>query len=126
VTDIKPRHQKQALTFMLRRENGWELENGTRDIWCRQRDSLGRFRYCQASPERSLDNRNESYINNVGLLADDMGLGKTLSMICLIATNQASRPTTLSYMVPATVKTTLLIVPPACRYENSGCCTLTN
>ena len=61
-----------------------------------------------------------------GLLADDMGLGKTLSMICLIAANQAYLPATLNSMPSAVMKTTLLIVPPACTYENSSYCSLTN
>ncbi|TAQ86370.1 hypothetical protein B7494_g5289 [Chlorociboria aeruginascens] len=107
---VKPKlfsHQKQALTFMLPREKGWELEAG-RDIWSRQKHSLG------------------SYINNVngystdeapldfrgGLLADDMGLGKTLSMISLISANQANIPAALNSMVSAAVKATLLIMPP--------------
>jgi SNF2 family DNA or RNA helicase len=76
----------------------------------------------------------QSYINNVsgystgeapldfrgGLLADDMGLGKTLSMISLIAANQANLPVALNHMSSGVVKTTLLIVPPACRYEVSS------
>ncbi|PQE30185.1 hypothetical protein CJF32_00003619 [Rutstroemia sp. NJR-2017a WRK4] len=36
-------HQKQALTFMMRREEGWGLENGSNDIWSQHKDSLGRF-----------------------------------------------------------------------------------
>lgn len=64
----------------------------------------------------------------VGLLADDMGLGKTLSMICLIAANQAYpglslprvTPGPLNSVQPAVMKTTLLIVPPACMYEHSS------
>lgn len=80
-----------------------------------------------------------SYVNNVtgystceappefrgGLLADDMGLGKTLTMICLIASNQAcldyelpqahSRPSKLR--LSNLSKATLLIVPPACMFQ---------
>jgi hypothetical protein len=52
-----------------------------------------------------------------GLLADDMGLGKTLSMICLIAIHS---------MPPTVLKTTLLIVPPACRYDYGSYSTLTD
>lgn len=56
-----------------------------------------------------------------GLLADDMGLGKTLSMICLIAANQACQtplsppltPDPLEVNSCPAIKTTLLIVPPS-------------
>ena len=61
-----------------------------------------------------------------GLLADDMGLGKTLSMISLIAANQANLSGALNYISPTVVKTTLLIVPPACKYEGSMYCFLTH
>lgn len=61
-----------------------------------------------------------------GLLADDMGLGKTLSMICLIAANQASL--SVRHMAPVhpnptatdVTKTTLLVVPPARMYEHNN------
>jgi SNF2 family DNA or RNA helicase len=60
-----------------------------------------------------------------GLLADDMGLGKTLSMICLIAANQACNslpsppitPEPLDTTSSLVVNTTLLIVPPARKYS---------
>ena len=61
-----------------------------------------------------------------GLLADDMGLGKTLSMICLIAINQACLPASINSMPPTVLKTTLLIVPPACRYDYGSYNTLTD
>ncbi len=92
--------------------------------------------------------RFNSYMNNVsgystdeappdfrgGLLEDDMGLGKTLSMICLVAANQAYpalslphiAPTSLNSMPSAIMKTTLLIVPPACTYEHNSYYSLTN
>lgn len=108
-------HQKQALTFMLQREQGWQLD-GCRDVWTAQRDTFMR----------------KIYINNVtghvtgeappgfqgGLLADDMGLGKTLSMISLIAADiHGAGPLPTPPMTPenvvCTVKTTLLVVPPA-------------
>jgi SWI/SNF-related matrix-associated actin-dependent regulator of chromatin subfamily A3 len=87
------------------------------------------------------------YINNVsgastteappefrgGLLADDMGLGKTLSMISLIAADQAcpdlqksTSPGNFGYLPSVVLKTTLLVVPPACRYANIGYCFETN
>ncbi|KAH8590621.1 SNF2 family N-terminal domain-containing protein [Bisporella sp. PMI_857] len=102
------RHQKQALSFMVRREEGWALEGGTRDVWSRQKDVLGRPSG-YSSNEAPPDFRG-------GLLADDMGLGKTLSMICLITANQACSDLPIargSFHISSPLKTTLLIVPPA-------------
>lgn len=76
------RHQKQALTFMLRRELGWSMLDNVPDIWAAY----------DTSTERVFINR----INNAhqhdppmpfsgGIIADPMGLGKTLTMIALIA-----------------------------------------
>ncbi|KAH6710614.1 SNF2 family N-terminal domain-containing protein [Leptodontidium sp. MPI-SDFR-AT-0119] len=108
-------HQKQALTFMLRREQGWQMD-GPGDIWTSNMDFLGRTRYrnnvsetYQAEPPAPFKG---------GLLADDMGLGKTLSMISVIASNQIpksfpSPPMTPEPIDSAGVKTTLLIVPLA-------------
>jgi SWI/SNF-related matrix-associated actin-dependent regulator of chromatin subfamily A3 len=60
-----------------------------------------------------------------GLLADDMGLGKTLSMICLIAANQASKslpspPITPDPPIHNSLSTTIVIVPPARKYHFTG------
>ncbi|KAM0314130.1 hypothetical protein ACHAO8_004916 [Botrytis cinerea] len=113
------RHQKQALTFMLRREEGWNFDDTASDIWSRRSDTSGRLSYvnnvtgcstCEAPPEF-----------RGGLLADDMGLGKTLSMISLVASNQAcldyelmqAYPRSLELSPSNTSKATLLIVPPA-------------
>ncbi|KAI9766764.1 MAG: hypothetical protein M1839_004768 [Geoglossum umbratile] len=79
------KHQKQALSFMLRRERGWALNSPQKDLWS-----------VETSPSGS-----RIYINNItqdtqgdapsefrgGILADYMGLGKTLSMISLIASD---------------------------------------
>lgn len=103
-------HQKQGLTFMLRREQGWQLNESSEDIWSRV--GVGRSRNnvtgaCQDDPPPSFQG---------GLLADEMGLGKTLSMISLIASSQAcqylSPPLMTSTRGSVAVKTTLLIVPP--------------
>jgi hypothetical protein len=40
----KCRHQKQALTFMLRREQGWDME-GSQDVWTKQEHYQGLFKY---------------------------------------------------------------------------------
>ncbi|KAL2852555.1 SNF2 family N-terminal domain-containing protein [Aspergillus pseudodeflectus] len=83
-------HQKQALTFMKRRENGWSLQNPGSDLWSAEITSTG---------ERN-------FINNItgdlahhplpvfrgGILADDMGLGKTLTIIALVASGYPQSP----------------------------------
>ncbi|MGH0162441.1 UNVERIFIED_CONTAM: hypothetical protein FKN15_062329 [Acipenser sinensis] len=69
-------HQKQALAWMVSRENNndlppfWEQKN---DIYYNLLTNFG----VKERPERVLG----------GILSDDMGLGKTLSMIALILTN---------------------------------------
>ncbi|KAH7085094.1 SNF2 family N-terminal domain-containing protein [Paraphoma chrysanthemicola] len=83
-TDLKP-HQREALTFLLRREQGLHPSEDGFGIWSRR------------------TNGNDDYFVNVitnetlhmpgplwrgGLLADEMGLGKTLSMIALVASDQ--------------------------------------
>ncbi|KAF7913265.1 hypothetical protein EAE99_010762 [Botrytis elliptica] len=113
------RHQKQALTFLLRREEGWNFDDAASDIWSWRSDTSGRLSYvnnvtgystCEAPPEF-----------RGGLLADDMGLGKTLTMICLIASSQAcldcelpqAHPHYSELRLSSMSKATLLIVPPA-------------
>ena len=60
-----------------------------------------------------------------GILADDMGLGKTLTMIativttiphaeCFVAGKLGTHENTKTAMIP--VKSTLIIVPSACRF----------
>ncbi|KAL4950799.1 SNF2 family N-terminal domain-containing protein [Aspergillus filifer] len=90
------RHQKQALTFMKRREKGWALQIPGHDLWNENISPTGVKRYtnningCEAC-DPPLEFRG-------GILADDMGLGKTLSMIALIASD--------------------LLVPPAATLRN--------
>jgi SNF2 family DNA or RNA helicase len=112
-------HQKQALTFMLRREQGWAMDRDYRDVWTKEVDRAGRPIFINNVSGSSHSEAPEEFRG--GLLADDMGLGKTLSMICLIAANQMessllSPPITpepigrTSYPI---IKSTLLIVPPS-------------
>ncbi|KAF2108636.1 SNF2 family N-terminal domain-containing protein [Lophiotrema nucula] len=78
------RHQRQALTFMLRRERGWDLNNSGQDVW--EAFDSGQTRYFinrvsnvhQADPPAQFVG---------GIIADPMGLGKTLNMIALISTD---------------------------------------
>jgi SWI/SNF-related matrix-associated actin-dependent regulator of chromatin subfamily A3 len=110
-------HQKQALTFMLRREQGWAMDEASNDIWTK-RNQFGVRRYQNNITGACHDIAPPPFQG--GLLADEMGLGKTLSMICLIATNQAAPdlihspqlPEQLEYGQQVNVKSTLLIVPP--------------
>jgi SWI/SNF-related matrix-associated actin-dependent regulator of chromatin subfamily A3 len=75
-------HQKQALTFMLRREKGWAFAGPGKDIWRAYR-SQGNVEYTNTISGEV------SYVQppdfRGGLLADQMGLGKSLSIIALIA-----------------------------------------
>jgi SWI/SNF-related matrix-associated actin-dependent regulator of chromatin subfamily A3 len=119
---------------MLCRERGWNMDIGSRDIWAREMGTWGRIGW--AATSILLQDFADSiyrYRNKIsglyqteppqnfhgGLLADDMGLGKTLSMISVIAANQASQlpspPITPEPFDPAlfeSVKTILLVVPP--------------
>ncbi|RXM27412.1 Helicase-like transcription factor [Acipenser ruthenus] len=76
VSTVLLAHQKQALAWMVSRENNndlppfWEQKN---DIYYNLLTNFG----VKERPERVLG----------GILSDDMGLGKTLSMIALILTN---------------------------------------
>ncbi|GAB1287408.1 Helicase-like transcription factor [Apodemus speciosus] len=69
-------HQKQALAWMVSRENSKELP----PFW-EQRDDL----YYNTITNFSVKERPENV--HGGILADDMGLGKTLTAIAVILTN---------------------------------------
>ncbi|KAM3930256.1 helicase-like transcription factor [Leptodactylus fuscus] len=69
-------HQKQALAWMVSRENSKELP-----LFWEQRSNL----YYNTLTNFAEKERPESVRG--GILADDMGLGKTLSIIALILTN---------------------------------------
>ncbi|OWF44406.1 Helicase-like transcription factor [Mizuhopecten yessoensis] len=69
-------HQKQALNWMIQRENGSKLP----PFWEEKKG-----RYFNSVTVFTTDKRPQSVRG--GILADDMGLGKTLEMIALIMTN---------------------------------------
>ncbi|PMD19258.1 hypothetical protein NA56DRAFT_206781 [Hyaloscypha hepaticicola] len=111
----QPSHQKQALSFLLSRERGWNLSGLRRDVWRSYDDRFGWTRYqntlngmTQAEPPKQFRG---------GILADEMGLGKTLSMLALLAA--AGTPTSscschgdldLSDSIPTTTGT-LIVMP---------------
>lgn len=84
------RHQKQALTFMLRRERGWNFYDSGMDIWEIADTSHTRLYINRISEAQQAIEPPEF---SGGIIADPMGLGKTLTMISLIATDlQFSAP----------------------------------
>jgi SWI/SNF-related matrix-associated actin-dependent regulator of chromatin subfamily A3 len=100
-------HQRQALTFMIERENGWNLSGTQNDIWKSYIDAFGDMRYkntvsglTQAQPPENFQG---------GIIADEMGLGKTCTMLALIAANPFQPG--LYPCSSASVKGTLIVVP---------------
>ncbi|SPO00197.1 related to global transactivator [Cephalotrichum gorgonifer] len=115
VTTMKM-HQKQALTFMLRREEGWSMKGPHKDIWTIRDIGQERLFVNTISQVGYREPPQELY---GGIIADPMGLGKTLTMIALVTTDldtnksdfrdQDLEPSSRRCIVPAT----LIIVPPA-------------
>ncbi|KAF5675817.1 alpha-1,6-mannosyltransferase subunit [Fusarium heterosporum] len=104
-------HQKQALTFMLRRERGWAFFDSEPDVWEIVDEDRGRFFLNRVSNASQTEEPPQCY---GGIVADPMGLGKTLTMIALVATDLEESSTQMltgedDYL---DVPTTLIIVPP--------------
>ena len=97
------KHQKQALTFMLQREEGWGLDGHRRDVW-KSDPVAGRLTYINTITGRRQYKPPPCFRG--GLLIDAPGLGKSLSIIALIAADRAKNPNS----------TTLLIVPKSCKH----------
>ncbi|KAH8890569.1 hypothetical protein GQ53DRAFT_794641 [Thozetella sp. PMI_491] len=107
------RHQKQALTFMLRREEERQFDSKQPNIWESINTDDRQFFFNRVS---NVDQREEPQQFYGGIIADPMGLGKTLTMIALVATDlegDNNAPYVVSDMddVPS-VSATLVIVPP--------------
>src|SRR5947209_19227077 len=81
------RHQKQALSFMLRRERGWLLHASQSDLWRLDKNPIGCNLYINNLTEDAQTDAPPQFRG--GILADHMGLGKTLSMIALVASDQS-------------------------------------
>ncbi|KAK7908999.1 hypothetical protein PG985_014877 [Apiospora marii] len=99
-------HQKQALTFMLGREQGWQLK-GDSDIWGIH-DSDGRRQFINRVGESRHDVPPLEFRG--GILADTMGYGKTLEIISLIAYDKSAMETEKKHQLPRP-KATLVVVP---------------
>ncbi|KAI1353446.1 SNF2 family N-terminal domain-containing protein [Xylaria sp. FL0043] len=99
------RHQKQALTFILRRERGWDF-GSSRDIWIRAR---GHFVNLISGSHQSKEP--PQFLG--GIIADPMGLGKTLTVIALVATDlQGDHFVEHEVSEDESNNATLIVVPP--------------
>ncbi|EHK48686.1 hypothetical protein TRIATDRAFT_11002, partial [Trichoderma atroviride IMI 206040] len=103
------RHQRQALTFMLRRERGWALDGSRPDLW-EYMESGQRHWFVNHVSNAYQDEEPEEFSG--GIIADPMGLGKTLTMISLVATDVQPHEPVMDIDDVVTSATTLIIVPP--------------
>lgn len=108
-TDLK-RHQKQALTFMRRRETGWAYTSEPRDMW-----ELLDNHECPIFLNRVSGScqTEEPTSFHGGIVADPMGFGKTLTMIALVAAELGDSSESMftdEDRLPAAA--TLVVVPP--------------
>ncbi|RYP39262.1 hypothetical protein DL768_010727 [Monosporascus sp. mg162] len=109
------KHQKQALTFMLRNEHRPVLDSGKTQIWEAVRSGndgvfVNRITdTCQAEWPPQFQG---------GIIADPMGFGKTLTMISLVAMDMDMK----QYMTNDVNRhePTLVIVPPLHPLEEIG------
>ncbi|TVY43285.1 putative ATP-dependent helicase [Lachnellula subtilissima] len=81
--------RKKGLTFMVKREGGWQYDDSREeDLWVKEIDEFGHVKYTNTITEMSQSH--EPLDSRGGLLADQMGLGKSLTMISLIALNRCN------------------------------------
>lgn len=102
-------HQKQALTFLLRRESGWDFSRQSADFWDLTQKDHATFFINRISQSWHTDQPPEFC---GGIVADPMGLGKTLSMIALTATDYSEMFRSTSIDPKLGRLPTLIIVPP--------------
>jgi SWI/SNF-related matrix-associated actin-dependent regulator of chromatin subfamily A3 len=102
------KHQKQALTFMSRREQGWLLTEDGHDVWRKiSPPDGGKATYLNVITGQKQTRPPPEFRG--GLLTDAPGLGKTLSIIALIAGAKEERLACPNTGFSA--RTTLLVVP---------------
>lgn len=105
-------HQKKALTFMMKREEGWQYDGSQEDLWVKEVDETGHMTYTNMVTETS--QKSVPPETKGGLLADQMGLGKSLTMISLIALNTCRTSEPIIFTSQGTLrrlKSTLVVVP---------------
>ncbi|KAI0381073.1 SNF2 family N-terminal domain-containing protein [Hypomontagnella monticulosa] len=110
------RHQKQALSFMQRRELGWNFEANHPDIWDKIDTEQGRMFINTISKSQQCSFEEPPPFSG-GIIADPMGLGKTLTMIALVASDQCHMEDTrinpwYEDIDHPEVPTTLVVIPP--------------
>ncbi|TDZ16658.1 DNA repair protein RAD5A [Colletotrichum orbiculare MAFF 240422] len=115
ITTRLKRHQKQALTFMLRREQGWAFDGTKPDVWEAEATKNGIRFTNRISGARQVQEPPSFY---GGIIADPMGLGKTLAMISLIASysyymTQNDDSNFPGVLGEESCGVTLIVVPPA-------------
>ncbi|KAK3345803.1 SNF2 family N-terminal domain-containing protein [Lasiosphaeria hispida] len=116
ITTPLERHQKQALTFMQQREQGWAFDGARPDIWEAVETGGGQITFVnRISDARQVDEPPPFY---GGIIADPMGLGKTLTMIALIMSDFHSSAfedpsLLLNIQGEESCGLTLIVVPPA-------------
>lgn len=107
------RHQRQALTFMLEREKGWDFTGSKSDIWKSHIDAFGTTRYRNTISGTTQTGIPKHFRG--GTIADEMGLGKTCSMLSLIAANpythKVSTYGNTGLAAADAVKASLIVVP---------------
>ncbi|KAI8721575.1 Helicase ATP-binding domain-containing protein [Fusarium sp. LHS14.1] len=108
---ILRKHQKQALTFMLRREQGWAFYDQRPDVWEMRENDRERVFLNRISNAYQAEEPPQCY---GGIIADPMGLGKTLTMIALAASDLDRESTDMDTSEDGqlSVAATLIIVPP--------------
>ena len=106
-TQLYP-HEKQALTFMSRREQGWNFRGAQDDLWRVEHCHRNGLVYMntvtgELQPEPPPDFRG-------GIIADQMGLGKSLSIIALIAQDRDQPDYYYESSSEVHVRSTLIVV----------------
>ncbi|XDG07064.1 hypothetical protein ABKA04_006679 [Annulohypoxylon sp. FPYF3050] len=108
------RHQRQALTFMLNRENSLQYGGSCRDIWKTVKNDYGRIFVNTITNSWQTEEPPQFH---GGIIADPMGLGKTLTMISLAATDLDARSefkiSNVGNVIDrSSIPATLIIIPP--------------